>query len=158
MPPTVPLEYSKDDGPLTISTCWILFKSTSFMWSSPIVETSLKVLPLFIILTLLPDKPRIMGWPTAEPKSDDWTPRRLSSDSPKLKVVSKTVSLPSTTWIGSSRSDRFVSMYDEVTIISSVVSEASTASSAYKTLLCIVRAHTSKSAIIKFFNLNSVIN
>ena len=60
-----------------------------------------------------------MGWPTAEPKSDDWTPRRLSSDSPKLDVVSKAVSLPLRTWIGSSRSESFVSIYDEVTTISS---------------------------------------
>ena len=61
----------------------------------------------------------MIGWPTAEPKSEDWTPRRLSNDSPKLTVVSKIVSSPSITWIGSSRSDKFCSINDDVTIISS---------------------------------------
>ena len=80
----------------------------------------------------MPDRPRIIGWPTAEPKSEDWTPNRLSSDSPKLKVESKAASSPPITWIGSSRSDKFDSIYDDVTIISSGSIETSSDSFEYK--------------------------
>ena len=70
------------------------FKSTSFMWSEPREETSLRVLLLFIILTRLPDIPRIIGWPTADPKSEDEIPNKPLSDSPKLRVESKRTLFP----------------------------------------------------------------
>ena len=67
IPPIVPLAYSNDDGPLTISICSISFKSTSFKWSTPSPETSRFTIPFLRILTLGPDIPLIIGCPTAAP-------------------------------------------------------------------------------------------
>ena len=67
IPPIVPLAYNNEEGPLTISICSILFKSTSFKWSAPSPETSRFTIPFLRILTLGPDMPLIIGCPTAEP-------------------------------------------------------------------------------------------
>ena len=83
----------------------MLLKSTSLMWSAPRPETSLTTIPLLRIFTLLPDIPRIIGWPTPDPKSVDETPNKSSIDSPRLCEAELDISSPLTTWSGFSISD-----------------------------------------------------
>ena len=45
----------------------ISLRSTSFKWSTPRPDTSLLTIPFLRILTLGPDIPLIIGWPTAAP-------------------------------------------------------------------------------------------
>ena len=76
IPPMVPLEYNKDEGPRTTSICCKSFTSTSFKWSEPSPETSLTNLPLDRILTLVPPIPLMIGCPTPGPKPDEFTPSK----------------------------------------------------------------------------------
>ena len=75
IPPLVPFAYNKEEGPLMISTCCKSLRSISFKWSAPNPETSLLTKPFLRILTLGPDMPLIIGWPTAAPKSAIETPK-----------------------------------------------------------------------------------
>ena len=72
--------------------------------------------------TRLPIMPLMIGWPTAEPKSADETPRRPSNASPIFDVAPSETCSPSSTCSGLPKSLEARSMKDAVTITSSITS------------------------------------